>query len=259
MKTKIYGHRGSMGNFPENTLLSIKKAIEQGAGGIEIDVHLTKDGEVAVIHDESLDATTSGSGLVKDHTLPEIKKLNAGIKFFPTEKHTGPDLQVPALAEVLKLLNDTDGGTNSHTNIELNIELKTYLINYENIEEKVLSLVDRFGAGRKIVYSSFHLPSILRVKKLDSTANIAWLLGDKVSLPHPTDYMDTLGLEALHLNKSLILSDPDHYMGLYDKLRIWTVNDKKDIETLIKLGVGAIITDYPDRASALLPKKSATR
>lgn len=259
MKTKIYGHRGSMGNFPENTLLSIKKAIAQGADGIEIDVHLTKDGEVTVIHDESLDATTSGCGLVKDHTLPEIKKLNAGIKFFPTEKHIGPDLQVPALAEVLQLLNDTDGGTNSHTNIELNIELKTYLINYENIEEKVLSIVDRLGAGRKIVYSSFHLPSILRVKKLDSTANIAWLLGDKFSLPHPADYMDTLGLEALHLNKSLILSDPDHYKGLYDKLRIWTVNDEKDIETLVKLGVGAVITDYPDRASALLPKKPATR
>lgn len=80
-KTKIYGHRGAMGEYPENTLLSFKQAIEQGADGLEIDVQLTKDGEVVVIHDERLDRTTTGSGFVKDLTLNEIKQYSAGANF----------------------------------------------------------------------------------------------------------------------------------------------------------------------------------
>lgn len=219
MKTKIYAHRGSSGKYPENTMLAFEKAIEEGAEGIEIDVHLSKDGEVVIIHDETLNKTTEGTGLVKEHTLAELKKL-----------------RVPSLVELLELMKGTD--------LELNIEHKTYLINYPQIEEKVLAIVKEHGAGRKVVHSSFHLPTVLRVKKLDPAADIAWLLS-KFPIPHPADYIKTLGLEALHMDKDAVLERPEHFKGVYDKLRVWTVNNDEEKKTLIGLGVAAIITDYP--------------
>lgn len=226
---KIYGHRGSMGNYPQNTLLSFKKAIEQGADGIEIDVHLSKDGEVVIIHDEAVDRTTNGSGYVKDFSLAELKKFDAG-----------QGEQIPTLKELYQLL--------SGTGLELNIELKTYLIDYKGIEEKVLALTKAYGEGRKVVYSSFHLPSILRVKRLDDSANIAWLLEGMPFLPHPADYIQMLGLEALHLSRDMMLSKPEHYKDVYNRIRVWTVNDEADMDALHKLGVEAIVSDFPDRA-----------
>jgi len=218
-----------MGNYPQNTMLSFKKAIEQGAQGIEIDVHLSKDGELVVIHDETLDRTTNGNGFVKDFTLDQLKKFDAG-----------RGEQIPTLLELYQLL--------SGTGIELNIELKTYLINYEDIEKKLLAVTEKYGEGRKVVYSSFHLPSILRTKQLDSSADIAWLLGGMPFLPHPADYIETLGLEALHLSKDMILGTPEQYRGVYDRIRVWTVNDAEDMGKLAGMGVNAIITDFPDRA-----------
>ena len=85
--TKIFGHRGAKGTYPENTLLSFKKAIEIGVDGLELDVHVTKDGEVVVIHDETLDRTTSGSGWIKDLTLAEIRKVSAGSRFCHFNKY----------------------------------------------------------------------------------------------------------------------------------------------------------------------------
>ena len=148
--TKIYGHRGAKGMYPENTLLSFKKAIDQGVDGLELDVHLTKDGEVVVIHDETLDRTTSGTGWIKDLTLAEIKQVSAGSKFshFPYYQAEWDKEQVPTLKEVLELLEPYP--------IELNIELKTNEVVYEKIEEKVHELVQKYGSGRR----SFILLSI---------------------------------------------------------------------------------------------------
>ena len=133
MKTKIFAHRGSKGKYPENTLLSFEKALEEKADGIEIDVHLTKDGEVAVIHDEKLERTTNGKGYVKDFTLAELKKLDAG-----------QGQQIPSLKEVFMLLKNT--GT------ELNIELKTGSVDYKGIESKVLAVADEYSGGRNVIY-----------------------------------------------------------------------------------------------------------
>ncbi|WP_462412913.1 glycerophosphodiester phosphodiesterase [Neobacillus sp. Marseille-QA0830] len=244
--TKIYGHRGAKGSYPENTLLSFKKAIEQGVDGLELDVHLTKDGEVVVIHDETLDRTTNGTGWIKDMTLEEMKQVSVGSSFthFPEYHETWDFEMVPTLTEVLELL--------APYQTELNIELKTYAVAYEGIEEKVQSIVEKYGNGRKVVYSSFHLPSLLRMKKVNPDANIAWLLNEEISLP--ADHIETLGLEALHLNKEIVLPNEIHTMnliGLYENVRVWTVNDPEHIARLLELQVKAIITDFPERAIAL--------
>jgi glycerophosphoryl diester phosphodiesterase len=240
-ETKIYGHRGCMGTYPENTLLGFRQAIELGADGIELDVHMTKDGEIVVIHDEILDRTTDGAGYVKDHTLKELKQFSAGVNYahFPNYDKVTWDLErVPTLQEVLELL-----GSN---HIDLNIELKTCQCKYVNIEDKVLSLVNEYGNSRKVVYSSFHLPTILQIKKIDQNAEIAWLLDQQIA--HPKDYLQDLELEALHLSKQVVFSGVPYYKDLFEKIRIWTVNDMDGMKQLLDLGVNAIITDYPGKA-----------
>lgn len=275
--TKIYGHRGAKGTYPENTLLSFEKAIEQGVEGLELDVHMTKDGEIVVIHDENLERTTDGSGYIKDMTLEEIKQFSAGTKrkyahFSNYEEEVWSAERVPTLIEVLELLKPYP--------TELNIELKTTIEKYDGIEEKVLSIVKEYGDNRKVIYSAFHLPTILRVKKLSSDAKIAWLLSDKITLPK--DQMQTLELEAFHLAKSIVLpnksvalkliqlmstlnvseandikqlvdfiensNSDDIFKDLYEQIRVWTVNDPEEIKQLLELGVDTIITDYPERA-----------
>lgn len=278
--TKIYGHRGAKGMYPENSLLSFEKAIEQGVEGLELDVHMTKDGEIVVIHDENLERTTDGSGYIKDMTLEEIKQFSVGARskyghFLNYDEEVWSAERVPTLIEVLELLKQYP--------IELNIEIKTTMEKYDGIEEKVLSIVKENGGNRKVIYSSFHLPTILRIKKLSPEAKIALLLSGKITLPK--DQMQTLELEALHLAKSIILPKKnvalkliqlmstlneseaneikqlvdivensntfDIFKNLYKQIRIWTVNDPEEMKQLLGLGVDAIITDYPERALSI--------
>lgn len=248
-ETKIYAHRGSKGNYPENTLLSFQQGINEGADGIELDVHLTKDNEVVVIHDDTLDRTTTGTGAVKAYTLDDIRQFSAGSKFTHLDKYeTKWDLErVPTLKEVLELLAPNE--------VELNIELKTNSTNYVGIEEKVLDIVKEYSDSRSIVYSSFHLPSLLRLKKIDKSANIAWLLNHPIS--HPIDHIDTLNFEALHLNRNMILANKEYWQDLYPSIRAWTVNEEEEMQELLDLHVDSIITDYPATAVSLRNKKKA--
>ena len=126
-KTRIWAHRGASGYAPENTLEAFKLAIDEKADGIELDVQLTKDKELVVIHDEKIDRTSNGKGYVKDYTLDELKKFNFN---YGNEKYE--EVKIPTLKEVYELLKPT--------NLIINVEIKTGIIFYEGIEEKVLKL-----------------------------------------------------------------------------------------------------------------------
>ena len=239
--TKVYAHRGSKGSYPENSMLAFKKAIAAGVCGIELDIHMTKDGELVVIHDATLDRTTTGTGFVKDYTLAEIRKFSIGAKFSEF-KHYDPswdDEVVPTLTEVMLLCHEHD--------IEVNVELKTYEIAYPRIEEATLEVVKSVGfKPEKVVYSSFHLPTILRMDKLADDVLVAWLLENFI--PMPDDYLQTLGLEALHIDRKIVLANPEYWQQIANNLRVWTVNDEDEMRKLVDLGVAAIITDYPEIA-----------
>ena len=241
MTTKIYGHRGAKGTYPENSMLSFKKAIEAGVEGMEFDIHMTKDGEIVVIHDATLDRTTTGSGYIKDHTLAEIKNFSIGAKYIEY-KHYNPSWdneRVPTLVEVLTLCLAHD--------LEINIELKTHEVLYPEIETKLLQEVAKSGYDpKKVIYSAFHLPTILRIQQADGAAKVAWLLENFI--PMPTDYLTMLKLEALHMDKDIVLKAPAYWRPVASKLRVWTVNEETEIQALLELGVAAIITDYPEIA-----------
>lgn len=162
---KIWVHRGCSQNYPENTLLSFGKAIKlEKLTGIELDIQMTKDGELVVIHDERVDRTTEGIGFVRDYTFRELKTLN----IYPNQK-------IPTMAEVLDLIGDR-----LKAGMKLNIELKNSVYPYDGMEEKIVKMVANRGFERSIVYSTFYAKSIEKLKKMGVPSELA-ILDTKVS------------------------------------------------------------------------------
>lgn len=166
---KIWAHRGCSQMYPENTKLAFEKAAGiKGLTGIELDIQLTKDGEMVVIHDEKVDRTTDGTGYVRDYTLTELKKLriDAGVN---------PGQKIPTMEEVLDLLED-----NMRRGLKLNIELKNSKIPYEGMEKKIVALIHNSGLQKNVVYSSFNALSLEILHKIDEQAELG-ILDKKVS------------------------------------------------------------------------------
>lgn len=161
---KIWAHRGCSQMYPENTLLAFEKAAQiKGLEGIELDIQLTKDGELAVIHDERVDRTTEGTGFVRDYRLTELKKLHIYADSHPSQ-------EIPTINEVFDLL---EAGLKA--GLRLNIELKNGVYPYEGMEEKIIALVHKRGLQDAVVYSSFYARSLERVRALDAEAEIGIL------------------------------------------------------------------------------------
>lgn len=166
---KIWAHRGCSQRYPENTLLAFEKAVSlQELTGIELDIQLTKDGELVVIHDERVDRTTETIGYVRDYTLAELKKLHIYADVNSVQS-------IPTMNEVFDLLEER-----LKKGLKLNIELKNSIYPYEGMEEKIVELVHKRGLQNSIVYSTFYAKSLEKVKVLDPTAELA-ILDGKVS------------------------------------------------------------------------------
>ena len=178
---KIWAHRGCSQMYPENTLLAFAKACEiPGLAGIELDIQLTKDGELVVIHDERVDRTTDGTGWVRDYTLAELKKLTIA-------KGTEYEQSIPTMAEVFELIEPR-----LREGMLLNIELKTSEYEYPGIEQKIVDMVAERGLEDSIVYSSFLAKSLVNIHFINPTAKIG-MLSPKIS----DALIKTYGLEAI--------------------------------------------------------------
>ncbi len=145
----VAGHRGDSANYPENTMLSFRKALEEGVDQIETDVRVTKDGALVLIHDALVDRTTDGTGAVIDYTLAELKKLDAGVK--KGEQFRGE--RIPTLIEFMELVKD-------HPTLTLDIELKEYPTpGHEEIAydtaDRTLRLIDEYGFTDRVVINTF--------------------------------------------------------------------------------------------------------
>ena len=151
----IYGHRGASKYAPENTFAAYNKAVDMGVDGIEIDVHKSKDGHLIVCHEEKVDRTTDGEGFIKDLTLEEIRKLDAGRWF--SEEFQGE--RIPLLDEVLKFVKDK--------NLLLNIEIKNGPIFYDEIEEDIVKAVRAYDLVENTIISSFNHYSLAYIKNID--------------------------------------------------------------------------------------------
>lgn len=233
---KVFAHRGSSGLWPENTMLAFSKAIEEGADGIENDVHLSKDGEVMIIHDESLKRTAGVDRCVYEMTRSELEATSAG----RTQDDRCGFTPIPSLDEYLTMME-------SHRDKVTNIELKTAPVYYPGIEEKVMDLVARHGLEHNVVYSSFNWLSVVKMKRMDPTCRIG-LLFSSMPLYNLGVIMRELDVDFYHpdirdLDEAMMHSFHDNGRGV----NVWTVNGHEDIRKAIALGVDGIITNWPGR------------
>lgn len=241
MSTKplVWAHRGASGYAPENTLAAFQKAVDLGADGVELDIQLTKDDQIVVIHDETIDRTSDGKGWVKDYTLEELRAFNYN-RTKPEYKHA----DIPTMREVFELLKPTG--------LFINIEIKTGVVFYEKIEEKILALAKEMGMEDRVCYSSFNHYTVTRIHELKPDAEVGFLYADgPIDMP---SYGVKHGVNALH---------PALYNLQYDgfvkeckekglKLNVWTVNERPYMEMCCQYGVNAIITNYPDIAKEVV-------
>ncbi len=164
LSMKIWAHRGCSQRLPENTMMSFSRAAEiQGLAGIELDIQMTKDGKIVVVHDERVDRTTDGTGYVKDFTYQEIRKLRI-------DAGNGRQEKVPSMDEVLDLLENR-----MKQGMLLNIELKNGNIHYAGMEDKILNEIAKRGLEKWVVYSSFYVKSLVEIRRIAPEASVGIL------------------------------------------------------------------------------------
>lgn len=241
--TMIFAHRGFSGYYPENTMLAFQKAAEETcADGIELDIQLTKDGEIVIIHDETLDRTTNGSGYVKDYTLAELKELSVGINvkgFFPRQT-------IPTLREYFTFIKTTK--------LITNIELKTSVFEYLGIEEKLLDLVEEFGLENQVWYSSFNHYTLERLQALCPNIKCGLLMDTWIR--NLGAYASSCKAASVNAASSFCckagLPQELHQQGIM--LQAWTPNEEELMSQLVNNGVDVLITNFPDKAAKVLGK-----
>jgi glycerophosphoryl diester phosphodiesterase len=217
---KVIAHRGASAYEPENTIRAIARAISLGADMVEVDVHLTKDGQLVVIHDAEVDRTTNGKGAVRETLFEVIRKLDAGMG----EK-------VPTLREVLELSRDR---------IDVMIEVKGV-----GIEGMLVELLQAESAVRQVIVTSFMTDAINKVKELDSRIQTGLIFSWKIR----NVVKRAIDLKASCMVPQYELVTPEIVDELHThKVSVfpWTVDSRSEAEKLAKIGVDGIITDKPD-------------
>jgi len=231
----IIAHRGASKLAPENTMAAFTKALELGAGGIETDVHLSADGHLVIIHDEQVDRTSNGKGLVKSMTLEQLKSLDFGSWFSPAFK----DERIPELEDLLKLLSNWDG--------LLNIELKNGPVFYPGIEQAVASAIRKYKLTNRTIISSFNHYSLVEIRKVDPEINTAPLY--MAGLYEPWEYARKIGAAAIHPLFYNIVPEVIKGCKLHNiMVNPFTVDRPEQIKAVAAAGVDGIITNVPDTA-----------
>lgn len=247
---KIWAHRGCSYRYPENTLSAFREACRYEITGVELDIHLSRDGELVVIHDERVDRTTDGSGRVADMTLRELKRL----RIQPNAQSGKVYETIPTMREVAALLAPVcrrDG-------LLINIELKNSVVRYEGMERKILDLVAEYGLEPYIVYSSFSPDSIRLLKELRPDVKVGILAQNVADC---LEFAGQVQVEAIHpylkaADMGLLVGGSVCRENL--RVRAWNVRNYEpffpeereieiqDTEKLEGLGVTDIFTNTPE-------------
>ena len=240
--TAVWAHRGASAYAPENTLAAFLLARRLGADGVELDVHLTKDGEVVVCHDADIKRTSNGEGLIEDKTYEELAGYDFGYSAVFGNRFSGE--RIPTLKEVYR--------ATVPYGVIVNVELKA---TRPEIVKEVLSLEEECGVAGAVIYSSFVHEYLKELKELNPAAPVAPLYGTD---PEFVTLGKELKATALHPAFGGVLADADyvkkaHAAGL--RVHPYTPNSEDDLIALTEMGVDAVITNYPDRAIEIRNKK----
>ncbi len=241
---KVIAHRGYSGLYPENTMLAYQKAAEANCDEIELDVQMTKDGVLVVIHDENVKRTTDGEGFVKDFTYKEIRQFDA------SAVHSGTFgfQPIPSLEQYLAWVKNQK--------VTTNIELKNRKYYYEGLEEKTIDMIHSFGLSDKVMFSSFNHVSLLKCKQLAPSIECGILL-EKPEIWNAGYFAKTFHLECYHPDiTNLTLDTVNNCIQYGIKVNAWTINGMSELQKLYDWGCNGAITNYPDICKAWLNSKS---
>jgi len=237
----IFAHRGSSAYAPENTLAAFRLAIQQNAAAIELDAKLCADGQVVVIHDDSVDRTTDGTGLISSLSLAELKKRDAGIKFSPAFKGE----KIPSLAEVFDAVGNR---------IFINIELKNYTSPTDDLPDRVVSLVKEYGVESSVMLSSFNILTLIRAKYLLSgiSLGVIAIAGDaqEILLSKVIRLGPRTALHPSSVDVSPELIQSAHRIRC--RIHAYTANSVNVMQQLFSAGVDGIFTYDPPLAYKVL-------
>jgi glycerophosphoryl diester phosphodiesterase len=249
-------HRGASDMAPENTIEAFRLAVEAGAGGLELDVHMTRDGHIVVIHDATVDRTTSGSGAVSEMALHELRKLDAGHNFRsdggPTRPYRGRGVRVPTLGEVLE----------EFPGVAVNIDIKA---GTPGIEETVFGVLREANALRRAIVVSTPHATVKRFRKVSgghvSTGGSKWEIGIFYLLSRlRLERLVRPAYDALQVplrHRGILVVTPRfvraaHARGV--RVDAWTINQADEMRRLLGLGVDVIMTDRPGTLAEVLNK-----
>jgi glycerophosphoryl diester phosphodiesterase len=245
--TRVAAHRGGAGLWPENSLLAFRQALALGVDALEFDLHMTADGEVVVLHDPTLERTTTGAGRVRDLKLADL----AGARL-KARDGTVTDELIPTFAQVLDLASKGSAELLPEIKVDANRQ------RYDGIEDKVLALVRERGLSARTTIQAFQPETIRRLRELEPKARTMLLVArgdverDRARPAEAVRRARDLGATDLGMNHRLIDADV-MAAARADGIRVsaWTVNDEADIRRMIDLGVDVVMSDRPDLAKRL--------
>lgn len=247
-KPLVFGHRGAAGLAPENTLPSYALALALGVDVLEFDVHGTKDGEVVVIHDPTLERTTNGAGEVREHTLAQLRQLDAGYQFtrdgrdFP---YRGQGIRIPTFAEVLQ----------AYPGVPCNVEIKQ---EEPAIIDTALAIIRKHGAADRMLLAAEHDSIMTSIRAATSDIPTSSSVGEVVEFMGRIDSgkWDDYAPQGSALQipprfNDIVLVSPDtlaaaHRHGL--EMHVWTINQRDEMDELLAVGIDGIMSDIPGMA-----------
>jgi glycerophosphoryl diester phosphodiesterase len=236
----VIAHRGASAERPENTLSAFERAAELGAPWVELDVQLTRDDQLVVIHDSTLDRTTDGHGGVRDHTLAELERLDAGRWFAPACAGE----RIPTLAAVLAWAR--------HRRIGVDIEIKNGPIFYDGIVEGVLATIKATGTTDQVLVTSFDHHAIAHLRQLDQAIATGLLYAARPL--DPVDLAHRAGADVVLPECAYVVADDVRAVHAADLgFATWATSDPALLARLAELGVDAVATDHPTRGQSASP------
>jgi glycerophosphoryl diester phosphodiesterase len=255
----LFGHRGASGEAPENTRIAFELAWRQGVPYLEMDCHATRDGEIVILHDATIDRTTEESGPVRDRSFAELERLDAGYRFSPAGEggfpYRGQGIRIPRLASVLEWFPEA----------RINLEVKAP---GTDVADAVVQIVRQAGAEQRMLLAAEEDETLEHLRKLDPGTAIGSARGDVIAffqavrdgaIDRHEPNGQALQIPPTFMGEDLVTAEAieaAHRLGL--RLHVWTINDADEMTRLFARGVDGLMSDYPARLVRVARERRAS-